>query len=142
MLDPCGFLAYRAHDRHGTNPTAREDSKLPYRWISGRARNWARGPTERYEGSRLFFAFSLSLRSRCDLLSRRMTLRVHDVRAGRICVCTVLHMCMYTLVYVYGAIAQRWLDVYVRAYTEPSKSEHADFTVHTCNPDDLALAWP
>jgi len=27
--------------------TAGEDSKLPYRWISGRARNWARGPAKR-----------------------------------------------------------------------------------------------
>lgn len=36
---------------HASNPT--KDRELPYRWINVCARNWARGPGNRFSGSDL-----------------------------------------------------------------------------------------
>jgi len=99
-----GFLAYRARPNKFT---AGEDSKLPYRWISGHARNWARGPTERERERRWIVSFPpLSLRSDVETDSTVLYTISRTQMRTMMCVCVWTYM---------ERFAHSWL-AYIRTY--------------------------
>lgn len=129
-----GFLAHRAR----TNPTAGEDSKLPYRWIS--ARNWARGPAEggrrRHEFPSLSLSLSLRLSVRSAVEMDGIRVRV-QMRASR---------CVSMRARANVSVERLAKNMYVRVLYKPGEYRRTctDSTsrLHSCNSDDLPPIWP